>query len=127
MYVSIPYCSEYVCSPGDTERLASCFLRMTALVYIHIYIILSSRTEQKKLPHSLIIRQASEWFVAGIGQVVFHGPKDEAMPFFESLGFHLPERKGVADFLQEVTSEKDQKVCIPFDTMIYPRICPMAR
>lgn len=32
------------------------------------------------------------------------------MPFFESLGFHLPERKGIADFLQEVTSEKDQKV-----------------
>ena len=33
------------------------------------------------------------------------------MPFFESLGFQLPDRKGVADFLQEVTSEKDQKVC----------------
>lgn len=34
------------------------------------------------------------------------------MPFFNSLGFKLPERKGVADFLQEVTSEKDQKVCL---------------
>lgn len=44
------------------------------------------------------------------GQVVFHGPKDEVMPFFNSLGFELPERKGIADFLQEVTSEKDQKV-----------------
>ena len=38
------------------------------------------------------------------------------MPFFNSLGFQLPERKGVADFLQEVTSEKDQKVC----TRAYP-------
>lgn len=47
---------------------------------------------------------------AAAGQVVFHGPKDEAMPFFNSLGFELPGRKGIADFLQEVTSEKDQKV-----------------
>ena len=53
---------------------------------------------------------ASLWGFAA-GQVVFHGPKDDAMPFFNSLGFQLPERKGVADFLQEVTSEKDQKVC----------------
>ena len=30
------------------------------------------------------------------------------MPFFNSMGFSLPERKGIADFLQEVTSEKDQ-------------------
>jgi hypothetical protein len=30
------------------------------------------------------------------------------MPFFNSVGFQLPERKGIADFLQEVTSPKDQ-------------------
>jgi hypothetical protein len=28
--------------------------------------------------------------------------------FFAGLGFAIPERKGVADFLQEVTSRKDQ-------------------
>ena len=33
------------------------------------------------------------------------------MEFFESLGFACPEHKGIADFLQEVTSRKDQKVC----------------
>ena len=32
-------------------------------------------------------------------------------PFFRSMGFEMPERKGVADFLQEITSRKDQKVC----------------
>ena len=32
----------------------------------------------------------------------------QVLPFFESMGFRLPERKGVADFLQEVTSQKDQ-------------------
>ena len=32
------------------------------------------------------------------------------MDFFESCGFACPDRKGIADFLQEVTSRKDQKV-----------------
>ncbi len=32
----------------------------------------------------------------------------QVLPFFESMGFKLPERKGIADFLQEVTSQKDQ-------------------
>ncbi|BDA47821.1 probable pleiotropic drug resistance protein 1 [Coccomyxa sp. Obi] len=43
------------------------------------------------------------------GHIIFHGPIAEVLPFFESLGFRLPERKGIADFLQEVTSRKDQE------------------
>ncbi|KAM1341583.1 hypothetical protein ACFX2F_006016 [Malus domestica] len=42
------------------------------------------------------------------GHVVYHGPRAQVLEFFESLGFRLPPRKGVADFLQEVTSKKDQ-------------------
>ena len=41
---------------------------------------------------------------------MYHGPREYVPEFFESLGFACPERKGVADFLQEVTSRKDQKV-----------------
>lgn len=36
------------------------------------------------------------------GYVVYHGPRADVIEFFESLGFQLPPRKGVADFLQEV-------------------------
>lgn len=36
------------------------------------------------------------------GYIVYHGPRAEVLDFFESLGFCLPPRKGVADFLQEV-------------------------
>ncbi|PAN23236.1 hypothetical protein PAHAL_4G078000 [Panicum hallii] len=43
------------------------------------------------------------------GQIVYHGPREDVLDFFESMGFRCPERKGVADFLQEVTSKKDQK------------------
>ncbi|KAE8039264.1 hypothetical protein FH972_011692 [Carpinus fangiana] len=42
------------------------------------------------------------------GYIVYQGPRVEVLDFFETLGFRLPPRKGVADFLQEVTSRKDQ-------------------
>ncbi|PRQ25661.1 putative monosaccharide-transporting ATPase [Rosa chinensis] len=43
------------------------------------------------------------------GQIVYQGPREYVLDFFESMGFRCPERKGVADFLQEVTSKKDQE------------------
>ena len=47
------------------------------------------------------------------GYLVFHGPRAMVPDFFEALGFRCPERKGEADFLQEVTSRRDQAVrCI---------------
>ncbi|KAG8070337.1 hypothetical protein GUJ93_ZPchr0006g42732 [Zizania palustris] len=42
------------------------------------------------------------------GQIVYQGPRENVLEFFEAMGFRCPERKGVADFLQEVTSRKDQ-------------------
>ncbi|KAK9065385.1 hypothetical protein SSX86_016768 [Deinandra increscens subsp. villosa] len=43
------------------------------------------------------------------GQIVYQGPIEHITNFFQSLGFICPERKGVADFLQEVISERDQE------------------
>ncbi|EPS67051.1 hypothetical protein M569_07724, partial [Genlisea aurea] len=43
------------------------------------------------------------------GQIVYQGPRENVLEFFEHMGFKCPKRKGVADFLQEVTSEKDQE------------------
>jgi ABC-type multidrug transport system ATPase subunit len=36
------------------------------------------------------------------GRVVYHGPRVHVLEFFESCGFKCPDRKGIADFLQEV-------------------------
>lgn len=36
------------------------------------------------------------------GQIVYQGPRENVLEFFEYMGFKCPERKGVADFLQEV-------------------------
>ncbi|KAH7845281.1 hypothetical protein Vadar_000300 [Vaccinium darrowii] len=43
------------------------------------------------------------------GQIVYQGPRENVLEFFEHMGFKCPNRKGVADFLQEVTSRKDQE------------------
>ncbi|KAK0571365.1 hypothetical protein LWI29_014726 [Acer saccharum] len=36
------------------------------------------------------------------GQIVYQGPRENVLEFFEHMGFKCPERKGVADFLQEL-------------------------
>ncbi|KAF9592637.1 hypothetical protein IFM89_016294 [Coptis chinensis] len=45
----------------------------------------------------------------GEGKIVYHGPCNHVLEFFEDCGFKCPERKGTADFLQEVISKKDQQ------------------
>ena len=61
------------------------------------------------------------------GHIVFHGPREDVVEFFESCGFRCPERKGVPDFLQEVTSVNDQKVgLLPFDTVKTNAHMPLA-
>ena len=37
------------------------------------------------------------------GEIVYQGPREYVLDFFEYMGFKCPERKGVADFLQEVS------------------------
>ncbi|KAL0380471.1 UNVERIFIED_CONTAM: ABC transporter G family member 35 [Sesamum angustifolium] len=44
------------------------------------------------------------------GQIVYQGPRENIIEFFESCGFKCPERKGTADFLQEVTSRKTRAI-----------------
>ena len=46
------------------------------------------------------------------GLVVYQGPREHVLEFFELKGFKCPERKGVADFLQEVSLRKGRGVSI---------------
>ncbi|KAF3791142.1 ABC transporter G family member 32 [Nymphaea thermarum] len=43
------------------------------------------------------------------GHIVYQGSRENVLEFFEFMGFRCPERKNIADFLQEVTSRKDQR------------------
>jgi ABC-type multidrug transport system ATPase subunit len=38
------------------------------------------------------------------GHIVYHGPCEQVLGFFASMGFICPERKTVVDFLQEVSA-----------------------
>lgn len=44
--------------------------------------------------------------------MVYHGPRQGILPFFDSIGMNCPARKADSDFLQEVTSRKDQQVLL---------------
>lgn len=48
------------------------------------------------------------------GQIVYQGPRDHIVEFFESCGFKCPERKGTADFLQEVKTSTTVLTLFPF-------------
>lgn len=48
------------------------------------------------------------------GRIVYQGPREHVLDFFESMGFRCPERKGVADYLQEVSL-----LVSPMGSMIY--------
>ncbi|ONK78765.1 uncharacterized protein A4U43_C02F22180 [Asparagus officinalis] len=37
------------------------------------------------------------------GKIIYHGPRSDTLSFFEECGFKCPERKGEAEFLQELT------------------------
>ena len=63
-------------------------------------------------------RRHREALIRTLTLEAYQGPScsPQVMPFFNSMGFALPERKGIADFLQEVTSPKDQEQywCVAF-------------
>ena len=44
------------------------------------------------------------------GKIVYHGPRSYVLNFFEECGFKCPERKGAADLLHEVNTNKIQKI-----------------
>ncbi|KAL1194449.1 ABC transporter G family member 38 [Cardamine amara subsp. amara] len=47
--------------------------------------------------------------ILGEGRIVYQGPRENTLEFFESMGFKCPARKGIADYLQEILSRKDQE------------------
>lgn len=49
------------------------------------------------------------------GQIVYQGPREQVLEFFEQNGFKCPERKGVGDFLQEV---RNRHLSSPFGNIV---------
>lgn len=49
-----------------------------------------------------------EVMVLSAGTIVYHGPREEILPFFEALGFRCPERTAEADFIQDICVLSEQ-------------------
>ncbi|ETP44124.1 hypothetical protein F442_09262, partial [Phytophthora nicotianae P10297] len=51
------------------------------------------------------------------GTIMFHGKREDAVPYFERMGFHCPPRKDVADFLLDLGTDK-QDVYVTGDASV---------
>ncbi|KAL9352179.1 hypothetical protein Peur_054859 [Populus x canadensis] len=76
---------------------------------------ISAEGQRRNLQTDYVLKPAPETFnlfddiiLMAEGKIVYHGPCSHALQFFEDCGFKCPQRKGAADFLQEVISKKDQ-------------------
>ncbi|XP_051146777.1 pleiotropic drug resistance protein 3-like [Andrographis paniculata] len=87
---------------STTYQIISCLQQMA---HITDFTILVSLLQPAPETFDLF----DEIILMGEGKVVYHGPRCDVLEFFRICGFNCPERKGVADFLQEVMSRKDQE------------------
>ncbi|RLN06103.1 hypothetical protein BBO99_00009251 [Phytophthora kernoviae] len=57
------------------------------------------------------------------GEVMYHGPRDQAVPFFESLGFKCPPDRDEADFLLDLGTNQQHsyEVDLPAGMVYHPR------
>ena len=53
------------------------------------------------------------------GQIVYQGPREYAVDFFAAMGFRCPERKNVADFLQEVCTSTLTSFIYQLDFLVF--------
>lgn len=103
----MPYCFQDEISTGldsaTTYQIVRCIRNF---VHLQDATVLVSLLQ----PAPEAFEQFDDVILLSEGSLVYHGPRGRILEFFEMLGFRCPERKGIADFLQEVTSLKDQRV-----------------
>ncbi|TMW59404.1 hypothetical protein Poli38472_004473 [Pythium oligandrum] len=56
------------------------------------------------------------------GRVLYHGPREQVVDYFEGLGFHCPPRRDVADFLLDISTPQQQQYEVTrADGKLHPR------
>jgi ABC-type multidrug transport system ATPase subunit len=89
---------------STTFQIISCFQQLTNISeYTMVISLLQPTPEVFDLFDDLILMAE--------GKIIYHGPRNEALNFFEECGFICPERKEVADFLQEVIFLNHKSSC----------------
>ncbi|KAE9029175.1 ABC transporter G family member 36 [Phytophthora rubi] len=61
--------------------------------------------------------------ILNAGEVMYHGPVDQALPYFESLGFRCPPHRDTADFLLDLGTNQQVKYqdALPIGFTKHPR------
>uniref|UniRef100_H3GD44 ABC transporter domain-containing protein n=1 Tax=Phytophthora ramorum TaxID=164328 RepID=H3GD44_PHYRM len=61
--------------------------------------------------------------ILNAGEVMYHGPRDHALPYFESLGFQCPPHRDTADFLLDLGTNQQVKYqnALPVGMTKHPR------
>ncbi|XP_020241545.1 pleiotropic drug resistance protein 3-like [Asparagus officinalis] len=87
---------------STTYQIVSCFQQLAHITETTIVVsLLQPAPETYDLFDDVILMAE--------GKIVYHGPRNEILNFFQECGFKCPKRKGEAEFLQEVLSRKDQE------------------
>ncbi|KAG6614984.1 pleiotropic drug resistance protein ABC superfamily [Phytophthora cinnamomi] len=57
------------------------------------------------------------------GEVMYHGPRDRVLPYFESLGFKCPPDRDIADYLLDLGTrlQHQYEVALPVGMIKHPR------
>ncbi|TMW67526.1 hypothetical protein Poli38472_011146 [Pythium oligandrum] len=95
-------------------------------------IIKTQRSIAKKLRKTVVIallQPSPEVFnlfddvmVLNKGRVMYHGPRDEVLGYFEGMGFHCPANRDVADYLMDLgTKQQPQYEVARSDGSNHPR------
>jgi ABC-type multidrug transport system ATPase subunit len=60
-------------------------------------------------PSPEVFNQFDDLILLSQGQIIYHGPVEDVLEYFESIGYVCPSNVDVADFLQEVPMPEGQK------------------
>ncbi|RLN13749.1 hypothetical protein BBJ28_00017787 [Nothophytophthora sp. Chile5] len=97
-------------------------------------IISTQRSIAKKLQKTVVIallQPAPEVFdlfddviILNEGEVMYHGPREQIVGYFESLGFACPPDRDVADYLLDLGTNQQRKyeAVLPSSLMKHPRL-----
>lgn len=55
------------------------------------------------------------------GQIIYHGPREETLPYFESLGYVCPPHVDEADFLQELPTNEGKRYIVKKEGRVTPK------
>jgi ABC-type multidrug transport system ATPase subunit len=81
---------------STTFQIVTCLQQLTHVTESTILVSLLQPTPETFHLFDDIILMAE-------GKIVYHGPSDNVVEFFQKCGFRSPPRKGISDFLQEAS------------------------